>query len=108
MKMATFEEVVKKHYKTQEERIRKLEQHKDFICEFAIQTNVLRSELQGKRKISIWIFELDDKADPPVIYMGAQKCCFDESSTVVTDEDRKYIETEIAKLTRFQKIVWEL
>ncbi len=103
MKMATFEEVTKKFWRTEEERLRKTSENKNLIMEFSLQTSELRRELE-KRKILIWVFEFDE----PKIHAGLHRCCGDDSGLPITEDDRKFVASQIIELTRFKEVFWEL
>lgn len=97
--------ITDKFYKTEEERIQKLEAHKDHIEEFV---RVLGDEIKvlKKQKIQFYVVNMDF-SNTPILHAMMIPCC-GANIKEIPNKTRKSFEEKIISQTEFRRVIWEL
>jgi hypothetical protein len=91
-----------KHYATEEERLRKLQENPEEIQEF---WEAMKGHIQDilDHNLRFYVFDMD--LDSNVICAGFKVCCNNDGGNL--EEWREKTERKIINSTRFKRVIWE-
>jgi len=103
--MGEFKDTTAKYYKSETERLQKLDKHKETIVSFLA---VMGDDIKALRlqNIRFWVFEIDMHQAEPILYAGITSCC--GKTAVITEDIRNGIRDKIIERTAFKSVQWEL